>query len=115
MCISSYEDLANYVACIQTADPVDISSGEASVVPDRTNELEASIKEAVNHRRLNPRQIQLTAMAGSIGAALFVAIGSGVLSGPLCLLVAFIFWATVVFSIAQCRESTMRVLNAQQC
>ncbi|KAJ6178777.1 hypothetical protein N7519_009238 [Penicillium mononematosum] len=58
-------------------------------------ELSAAIREAVNHRRLNPRQIQLTAIAGSIGAsvtkhtfhqpdvtltirsALFVGIGSG--------------------------------------
>lgn len=31
-------------------------------------ELSAAIREAVNHRRLNPRQIQLTAIAGSIGA-----------------------------------------------
>ncbi|KAK2805089.1 hypothetical protein FQN50_006334 [Emmonsiellopsis sp. PD_5] len=66
-------------------------------------ELDAAILEAVNHRRLNPRQIQLTAIAGSIGAALFVGIGSGVMSGPLCLLLGFIFWVSVVFSIAQCQ------------
>ncbi|KAF4338935.1 amino acid transporter [Fusarium beomiforme] len=65
--------------------------------------LAAAILDSVNHRRLNPRHIQLTAFAGSIGAALFVAIGSGVLSGPLCLLLAFIFWVTVVFSVAQCQ------------
>ncbi|KAJ4345390.1 uncharacterized protein N0V89_011520 [Didymosphaeria variabile] len=88
---------------VEVADPIEILSGEASAVPEGTNELEASIRQAVNHRRLNPRQIQLTAMAGSIGAALFVAIGTGVMSGPLCLLLAFIFWASVVFSIAQCQ------------
>ncbi|CAP85750.1 Pc20g04210 [Penicillium rubens Wisconsin 54-1255] len=73
--------------------------------PSKSNETElsAAIREAVNHRRLNPRQIQLTAIAGSIGAALFVGIGSGVMSGPLCLFLAFIFWATIVFSIAQCQ------------
>ncbi|CBF76257.1 hypothetical protein AN5024.2 [Aspergillus nidulans FGSC A4] len=54
-------------------------------------ELSAAIEQAVNHRRLNPRQIQLTAMAGSIGAALFVGIESGVMSGPLCLFLASIF------------------------
>ncbi|KAG7406385.1 General amino acid permease AGP2 [Fusarium oxysporum f. sp. rapae] len=63
----------------------------------------AAILDSVNHRRLNPRHIQLTAFAGSIGAALFVTIGSGVLSGPLCLLLAFIFWVPVVFSVAQCQ------------
>jgi amino acid transporter len=36
-------------------------------------------------------------------SALFVAIGAGIPSGPLCLLLAFLFWATVIFCIAQCR------------
>ncbi|RBR25608.1 uncharacterized protein FIESC28_01571 [Fusarium coffeatum] len=98
--------------------------GGISLTKDSIPELEgavltAAIQESVNHRRLNPRHIQLTAFAGSIGAfvnlpnldrttlifdrALFVAIGKGVQSGPLCLLLAFIFWVTVVFSIAQCQ------------
>jgi hypothetical protein len=38
-------------------------------------------------------------------SALFVAIGSGAMSGPLCLLIAFTFWASVVFCIAQCRKA----------
>ena len=37
-------------------------------------------------------------------SALFVAIGAGIPSGPLCLLIAFLFWATVIFAIAQCRK-----------
>ncbi|KAH0285379.1 putative amino acid transporter [Aureobasidium namibiae CBS 147.97] len=75
------------------------------IVGDVTEEsdLDSAVRQAVNHRRLNPRQLQFTAIAGSIGAALFVAIGSGVSSGPLCLLVGFVFWATVVFSVAQCQ------------
>ncbi|KAL4731387.1 hypothetical protein ACLX1H_000353 [Fusarium chlamydosporum] len=82
--------------------------GRTSLTKDGISELEGAaltvaIQESVNHRRLSPRHIQLTAFAGSIGAALFVAIGSGVLSGPLCLLVAFIFWVTVIFSVAQCQ------------
>lgn len=36
-------------------------------------------------------------------SALFVAIGSGVTSGPLCLLCGFVFWATVISSVAQCQ------------
>ncbi|KAM0214167.1 hypothetical protein ACHAQI_003791 [Fusarium lateritium] len=73
-------------------------------IPELEGEaLSTAILDSVNHRRLNPRHIQLTAFAGSIGAALFVAIGSGVLSGPLCLLLAFLFWVTVVFSVAQCQ------------
>ncbi|KAK8068769.1 hypothetical protein PG994_005385 [Apiospora phragmitis] len=72
-----------------------------SLAPEGAN-LDEAIQYSVNHRKLNPRQIQLTSFAGAIGAALFVAIGSGVPSGPLCLLIAFIFWACVVFSIAHC-------------
>ncbi|ORY25456.1 putative amino acid transporter [Naematelia encephala] len=77
-------------------DDVPVSSLEGS-------SLEARVLASVNHRRLNARQIQLTAIAGSIGAALFVAIGSGVLSGPLALLLGFLFWVTVVYSVAQCQ------------
>ncbi|KAL4913701.1 amino acid permease/ SLC12A domain-containing protein [Aspergillus aurantiobrunneus] len=73
-------------------------------------ELSAAIREAVNHRRLNPRQIQFTAFAGSIGAALFVGIGSGVLSGPLCLFLGFIFWASVVYCVAQCQTEIVTLL-----
>ncbi|KAF4962611.1 hypothetical protein FSARC_9389 [Fusarium sarcochroum] len=66
-------------------------------------DIATAVQQSVNHRKLNPRQIQLTSIAGSIGAALFVAIGSGVRSGPLALLLAFIFWAIVIFCIAQCQ------------
>ncbi|EAL20972.1 hypothetical protein CNBD5730 [Cryptococcus deneoformans B-3501A] len=65
--------------------------------------MRARVLDSVNHRKLNARQIQLSSIAGAIGAALFVAIGSGVTAGPVALLIGFIFWATVVYSIAQCQ------------
>lgn len=68
---------------IDKIDPIT----ETTLENDAEEEIRARVAVSVNHRRLNPRQIQLTAIAGSIGAALFVAIGSGVLSGPLCLLI----------------------------
>jgi amino acid transporter len=68
---------------IDKVDPIT----ETTLENDAEEEIRARVAVSVNHRRLNPRQIQLTAIAGSIGAALFVAIGSGVLSGPLCLLI----------------------------
>ena len=86
---------------LTTVDSVEL--GQVVTGTETSTDIDTAIREAVNHRRLNPRQIQLTAIAGSIGAALFVAIGSGVLSGPLCLLIAFIFWASVVFCISQCQ------------
>jgi len=67
-------------------DKVDPTT-ETTLENDAEDAIRARVAVSVNHRRLNPRQIQLTAIAGSIGAALFVAIGSGVLSGPLCLLI----------------------------
>lgn len=91
-------------------------TGEADI-------MRARVLDSVNHRKLNARQIQLSSIAGAIGAALFVAIGSGVTAGPVALLIGesiigrwldssdandgltgFIFWATVVYSIAQCRK-----------
>ncbi|KIR57657.1 hypothetical protein I312_106766 [Cryptococcus bacillisporus CA1280] len=65
--------------------------------------MRAKVLDSVNHRKLNARQIQLSSIAGAIGAALFVAIGSGVTAGPVALLIGFIFWATVVYSVAQCQ------------
>lgn len=63
-----------------------IEAGSPDVLDSSNESLQARILGSANHRRLNARQIQLTSIAGSIGAALFVAIGNGVLSGPLCLL-----------------------------
>lgn len=49
------------------------------------------------HRRLNNRQIQLVAIGGSIGTALFVSIGSGLAKGgPGSLLIAFILYPLVL-------------------
>ncbi|RSL83681.1 hypothetical protein CEP52_016650 [Fusarium oligoseptatum] len=74
------------------------SSGTESK-PDRTD-LDTEIMQAVNHRRLNPRQIQLFAIAGSIGKCLLVTVFCPGLSA---FLIAFIFWASVIWSIAQCQ------------
>jgi len=63
-----------------------VEAGSPDVLDSSNESLQARILGSANHRRLNARQIQLTSIAGSIGAALFVAIGDGVLSGPLCLL-----------------------------
>lgn len=82
------------------------------------NPLAQSVSANINHRKLNSRQVQLTSIAGSIGALLFVGIGAGLSSGPIALLIGksirhqcslltdcsgFLFWGTVVFGIAQCR------------
>lgn len=49
------------------------------------------------HRRLNNRQIQLIAIGGSIGTALFVSIGGGLAKGgPASLLIAFTLYPMVL-------------------
>lgn len=49
------------------------------------------------HRRLNNRQIQLIAIGGSIGTALFVSIGSGLTAGgPGSLFIAYTLYASVL-------------------
>lgn len=55
------------------------------------------------HRRLGNRQIQLVAIGGSIGTALFVAIGSALYEGgPGSLLLAFIIEAIMVGMLNNC-------------
>lgn len=55
----------------------------------------SSIKEGVDftHRKLKPRHIQLIGIGGTIGTALYVNIGRGVLNGgPASLFMAFTIW-----------------------
>ncbi|KAJ0282538.1 hypothetical protein COL940_005090 [Colletotrichum noveboracense] len=55
------------------------------------------------HRRLKPRHIQLIGIAGTIGTALFVNIGKGLLSGgPASLFIAYCLWCPVVLSVSLC-------------
>lgn len=55
----------------------------------------SSIKEGVDftHRKLKPRHIQLIGIGGTIGTALYVNIGRGVINGgPASLFMAFTIW-----------------------
>lgn len=55
----------------------------------------SSIKEGIDftHRKLKPRHIQLIGIGGTIGTALYVNIGRGVLNGgPASLFMAFTIW-----------------------
>ncbi|KAJ1334239.1 hypothetical protein MN608_04246 [Microdochium nivale] len=55
------------------------------------------------HRRLDNRQIQLIAIGGSIGTALFVSIRSGLRGGgPASLLIAYVGYSIVVAGINNC-------------
>lgn len=64
-----------------------------------------------NHRRLTARQIQLLAIAGTIGAALFVGIGTSLRDGgPLSLVLGFAVWASVIWATAQCQIEMVTLL-----
>ncbi|KAF2210558.1 hypothetical protein CERZMDRAFT_69221 [Cercospora zeae-maydis SCOH1-5] len=55
------------------------------------------------HRKLKPRHIQLIGIGGTIGTALYVQIGRGLLNGgPASLFIAFSFWCSVVLAVTLC-------------
>lgn len=55
------------------------------------------------HRRLSNRQIQLLAIGGSIGTALFVSIGNGLAAGgPGSLFLAYTLYSIVVACVNNC-------------
>jgi amino acid transporter len=52
------------------------------------------------HRQLRPRHIQLIGIGGTIGTALYVQIGHGLLNGgPASLFMAFTIWCTFILAV----------------
>ncbi|KAH8731197.1 amino acid permease/ SLC12A domain-containing protein [Phaeosphaeriaceae sp. PMI808] len=67
----------------------------------RPNSIEGSVREVGDHthRKLKSRHIQLIGIGGTIGTALFVQIGRGLLNGgPGSLFLAFTLWCTVILA-----------------
>lgn len=55
------------------------------------------------HRRLNNRQVQLLAIGGSVGTALFVSIGNGLAAGgPGSLVIAYTIYSLILACINNC-------------
>jgi len=66
------------------------SSGEPRISDDTEDGV---IKHDFTHRSLRPRHIQLIGIGGTIGTALYVQIGRGLLNGgPGSLFIAFTLW-----------------------
>lgn len=58
----------------------------------------------LTHRQLRPRHIQLIGIGGTIGTALYVQIGRGLLQGgPASLFLAFTIWYVVVLRVKEKR------------
>jgi amino acid transporter len=63
------------------------------------------------HRLLKPRHIQLIGIGGTIGTALYVQIGRGLLQGgPASLFLAFSLWCTVILSVTLCMAEMVTYL-----
>ncbi|KAK6359190.1 hypothetical protein TWF696_000355 [Orbilia brochopaga] len=67
--------------------------------------MKSEVKDAPDstHRRLKERHVQLIGIGGTIGTALFVAIGRGLaLGGPANLFLGFTIWCSVILCVNNC-------------
>ncbi|KAG6041489.1 hypothetical protein E4U41_004066 [Claviceps citrina] len=63
------------------------------------------------HRNLKSRHIQLIGIGGTIGTAIYVQIGKGLLNGgPGSLLIAFSFWCTFILAVTLCMAEMVTYL-----
>ncbi|KAH6678637.1 amino acid transporter-like protein [Halenospora varia] len=63
------------------------------------------------HRQLRPRHIQLIGIGGTIGTALYVQIGHGLLNGgPASLFLAFTIWCTFILAVTNCMSEMVTYL-----
>ncbi|UKZ76969.1 hypothetical protein TrVFT333_004685 [Trichoderma virens FT-333] len=68
-------------------------------------------KRNTTHRQLKARHIQLIGIGGTIGTALYVQIGKGILNGgPGSLFIAFSFWCTIVLAVTLCMAEMVTYL-----
>ncbi|KAI7278743.1 amino acid permease [Hortaea werneckii] len=63
------------------------------------------------HRKLKPRHIQLIGIGGTIGTALYVQIGRGLLNGgPGSLFLAFTIWCSFILAVTMCMAEMVSYL-----
>ncbi|KAF2691104.1 hypothetical protein K458DRAFT_426478 [Lentithecium fluviatile CBS 122367] len=63
------------------------------------------------HRKLKPRHIQLIGIGGTIGTALYVQIGRGLMNGgPASLFLAFTIWCTFILAVTLCMAEMVSYL-----
>lgn len=74
--------------------------GEKDQISVYSRSTSSTAQENPLHRSLKSRHVQLLGISGTIGSALFVAIGKALArGGPLNLLLAFIFWSIPILCI----------------
>ncbi|KAL2136754.1 hypothetical protein VTI74DRAFT_1795 [Chaetomium olivicolor] len=70
-----------------------------------------SIRGDNTHRTLKSRHIQLIGIGGTIGTALYVQIGKGILNGgPASLFIAFTLWCTFILAVTLCMAEMVTYL-----
>nr|XP_040726490.1 amino acid permease/ SLC12A domain-containing protein [Protomyces lactucae-debilis]ORY84472.1 amino acid permease/ SLC12A domain-containing protein [Protomyces lactucae-debilis] len=76
-------------------------TSEKNKFGDETIEVDSiTTRDGDTVRKLQPRHVALIGIGGTIGTALFVAIGSALTAGgPASLLIAFIIWSSVIWGV----------------
>ncbi|GAA5865177.1 hypothetical protein JCM8547_008304 [Rhodosporidiobolus lusitaniae] len=71
---------------------------------------------SAEHRRFESFHVNLMAIGGTIGTALFVYMGSGLTSGgPANLLLAFVWWVSVVWAVAEGQKELVTFWPTDAC
>ncbi|KAK7959036.1 uncharacterized protein PG986_003890 [Apiospora aurea] len=79
--------------------------------PGRVPSVSAGAALDQTHRKLKSRHIQLIGIGGTIGTALYVQIGKGLLQGgPASLFLAFTLWCSVILSVTLCMAEMVTYL-----
>ncbi|KAJ4354545.1 general amino acid permease agp2 [Didymosphaeria variabile] len=79
----------------------------------RRNSIAVSVQTVRDstHRKLKPRHIQLIGIGGTIGTALYVQIGRGLMNGgPASLFLAFSIWCTFILAVTLCMAEMVSYL-----
>ncbi|EON61318.1 hypothetical protein W97_00531 [Coniosporium apollinis CBS 100218] len=84
----------------QTDTPPRLVDEEKESYMERRRSTGSFMKGDATHRKLKPRHIQLIGIGGTIGTALYVQIGRGLLNGgPASLFLAFTIWCSVILAV----------------
>ncbi|PVI08559.1 hypothetical protein DM02DRAFT_510768 [Periconia macrospinosa] len=98
---------------IEKTAPVDPEGGTPSYNDAvRRASLVGSVKNYDStHRKLKPRHIQLIGIGGTIGTALYVQIGRGLMNGgPGSLFLAFTIWCSFILAVTLCMAEMVSYL-----
>ncbi|RMY20296.1 hypothetical protein D0867_04094, partial [Hortaea werneckii] len=78
---------------------------------ERRGSVNISGVQDTTHRKLKPRHIQLIGIGGTIGTALYVQIGRGLLNGgPGSLFLAFTIWCSFILAVTMCMAEKVSFL-----